>query len=86
MPPEASEKRRLRRSEASEYLLRTHGLSMKVSTLATLASKGGDGPPYHKAGKVPLYPVNELDSWASRRLGALVRNTTEAEAARKGAA
>ncbi len=58
---------------------------MKVSTLATMASKGGDAPPYQLFGRRPLYPVDQLDLWAKRRLGALVRNSTEAEAAGRAA-
>ncbi len=72
-------KPRLRRWEASEYLLATHGLSVATATLAALAVKGG-GPKFNKAGRWPLYPLEELDAWARERLGAVVANTSEAAA------
>ena len=71
---------RLRRAAASAYLLEKHGLSFTVSTLATFATRGGDGPRYQLVGRVPYYPTAELDSFAARRLGALVSNSTEAKA------
>jgi hypothetical protein len=49
---------------------------MAVATLAKLACLGG-GPPYQKAGRVPLYPVDLLDQWASARLGRVIRSTSE---------
>lgn len=69
-------KPRLRRWEASRYLLDRHGIAMAVATLAKLACLGG-GPPYQKAGRVPLYPVDLLDQWASARLGRVIRSTSE---------
>ncbi|PWC26965.1 hypothetical protein [Teichococcus aestuarii] len=69
-------KPRLRRREASEYLLHVHGLPIAVATLAKLASVGG-GPAYNKCGITPLYPREELDTWALQRLGQVVRSTSE---------
>ena len=69
-------KPRLRRWEASRYLLDQYGIEMAVATLAKLACLGG-GPPFQKAGRLPLYPVDLLDVWAVARLGPVVRSTSE---------
>lgn len=78
LPPHLR-KPRLRRREASEYLLIVHGLPVAVATLAKLASVGG-GPAYNKCNATPLYPIAELDSWALQRLGQVVRSTSEVRA------
>ena len=71
---------RLRRAEASAYLLSTHGLQVAPQTLAKYACVGG-GPRFYKgAARWPLYPTAELDAWARTRLGELVSSTTEAQA------
>jgi hypothetical protein len=67
---------RLRRAEASRYLQVVHGLPVAVATLAKMAVNGG-GPRYHKTGRIPLYPRDELDKWAEARLGGLRRSTSE---------
>ncbi len=69
-------KPRLRRIEASEYLLAKFGLTVAPATLAKLVSIGG-GPPYHVAVRTPLYPVDQLDIWAEARLGKLRRSSSE---------
>lgn len=74
--PRHLRKPRLRRWEASEYLETVHGLVTAPATLAKLASVGG-GPAYQLAGRVPLYPLAELDRWAGRRLGALQRSSSD---------
>ncbi|MDI3308528.1 MAG: DNA-binding protein [Acetobacteraceae bacterium] len=78
LPPHLR-KPRLRRAEASEYLLHAHGLPVAVATLAKWATIGG-GPGFQKAGATPLYPREELDRWAMERLGKLVRSTSEVRA------
>jgi len=75
-PLPKSGKPRLRRWEASRHLLDRHGIEMAVATLAKLACLGG-GPPFQKAGRVPLYPVDLLDDWAVARLGRVIHSTTE---------
>lgn len=74
--PPALRKPRLRRWEASEYLMLVHGYQIAPATLAKLASIGG-GPAFHKANRTPLYPKDELDRWAEERMGALVRSTSD---------
>jgi len=74
--PVALRKPRLRRTEASEYLLLVHGLTIAPATLAKYASVGG-GPAFNKSMRTPLYPKDELDRWAEERLGKLVHSTSE---------
>lgn len=75
LPPHLR-KPRLRRDEAVEYLRLAHGLEFAKSTLAKWASLGG-GPRFNKSGQTPLYPIPELDDWATRRLGEPVASTSE---------
>lgn len=70
------EKPPLRRWEASRYLRDRFGIELTPSTLAKIACLGSDGPPFYRAGRTPLYPVQELDQWAIARLGPLRRNTS----------
>ncbi len=69
-------KPRLRRAEASEYLLLAHGIEVAPATLAKKASIGG-GPSYNVSVRTPLYPKTELDRWAAERLGGLRRSTSD---------
>ena len=68
-------KPRLRRFEAADYLMRTFGIEISPATLAKYACNGL-GPCFQRAGRVPLYPTHELDRWAERRLGPLLRHTS----------
>jgi hypothetical protein len=68
--------RRFRRDEASAYLKQSWGLDRKTSTLAKYASLGG-GPKFEYAGRVPIYPQNELDTWAQSILSGLCSSTAE---------
>ena len=74
--PKHLQKPRLRRWEASEYMEFAHGLTMAPATLAKLASIGG-GPGFHRVGRTPLYPRDELDRWAIEKLGRVVKSTSE---------
>lgn len=74
--PPALRKPRLRRWEASEYLKLAHGIEIAPATLAKWASVGG-GPLYQKVNRTPLYPTSELDAWATGKLGAPVRSSSE---------
>lgn len=69
-------KPRLQRKEAALYLERIHGIPMAHSTLAKYVTTGG-GPSYQKAGRRPLYPVDALDQWATKRLGKLISSSSE---------
>jgi hypothetical protein len=71
---------RLRRRNASEYLLEEHGVSLSPATLAKLATIGG-GPSFRKDGPFPIYERSELDAFAAQRLGPLRRSTSDKQAA-----
>lgn len=62
-----SETKFLTRKEAAEYL-NNKGLPIAPATLAKKACSG-DGPAHHLFGRQALYLAQELDVWASRRLG-----------------
>jgi hypothetical protein len=67
----------LRRTAASRYLKEMHGIPVEPATLAKWFSQRSDGPPAHRAGRVPLYPRDGLDAWAMRRLGPLCSSTSD---------
>ena len=67
---------KLRRQEASEYLKAKHGISRAPATLAKLAVLGG-GPRFAKAGRWPIYNVDDLDCWATMITGPVVNSTAE---------
>ncbi len=66
--------RMLRRAEAAEYVRTRYGFPCSKQWLAKLATTGG-GPNYRKAGKFPVYAVEDLDAWAQSRLSAPMRAT-----------
>ena len=68
--------RRLRRKEASLYLLEGWGISRTPKTLAKLAVTGG-GPVFEKDGRIPLYMGQSLDDWARAQLTPPVSSTSE---------
>jgi hypothetical protein len=65
-----------RRKPAASYLSDKWGIQTAASTLAKLAVIGG-GPPFHSAGRFPLYPEEELDRYAKEKLGKLRRSTSD---------
>jgi len=73
---ESNQSKKLRRADASEYLLEQHHISYKPSTLAKLAVTGG-GPKFYHAGRIPLYPTMELDIWAQSMLSPLKSSTSD---------
>lgn len=76
--------RLLRRTEAAKYVTNTYGIPCSAQTLAKLACLRSDGPPFRHAGRFPLYPTSGLDAWAQRKLGPLVRSTSEVHMANRG--
>jgi hypothetical protein len=68
--------KRLRRTEASEYLKQKYGIERTAGTLSKLAVTGG-GPRFQHVGRIPLYPTDELDRWAENILSPLKSSTTE---------
>ncbi|MFC0217831.1 hypothetical protein ACFFJ7_05430 [Pseudochelatococcus lubricantis] len=69
-------KKRLTRKEASIYFRERWDIQLKPSTLAKKHSEG-TGPKLHKAGKSVLYPVDELDAFATQYLGELIENSSQ---------
>jgi len=72
-----SSDRLLRRSEAAKYVTDKHGIPCSPKTLAKLACVSSEGPPFRMAGRIPLYAKPDLDSWAKKKIGPLVRSTSE---------
>lgn len=68
---------KLRRVEAARYLREVHGIPIQPSTLSKWFCVRSDGPLAFKSGRTPLYPRAQLDEWATRRLGPLLRSTSE---------
>jgi hypothetical protein len=66
----------LRRKAAGAYLIEKYGFGAP-RTLAK-AAVTGDGPEYHKAGRVVLYTRDALDKWALAKIGAARRSTSAA--------
>lgn len=73
----APAERYLRRSEAAKYVVDQYNVPCSPKTLAKLACISSEGPPFRLAGRFPLYPVSGLDAWAQRKIGPLVRSTSE---------
>jgi hypothetical protein len=71
---------RLNRREASEYLVRTHGVRRAPTTLAKLACIGG-GPCFVRFNKKPLYSAADLDAWVAVRTSEPLLNTSQVGAA-----
>ena len=68
---------RLRRADVPQYLYFKHGICVAATTLAKWAVSG-EGPPFQRDGRWPLYPRSDLDRWAERRLSPVVSPTAEA--------
>jgi hypothetical protein len=69
--------RLLRRTEAARYVTETYGIPCSPKTLAKLACVSSEGLPFRMAGRTPLYPIQNLDTWAQSKIGPLVRSTSE---------
>jgi hypothetical protein len=68
--------RYLRRHEASGYLREQHGVIRAPATLAKLAVTGG-GPKFRHVGKIPIYPIEELDAYAAAITSPLRASTSD---------
>lgn len=66
----------LRRSEASAYVRRQWNFPCSNAWLAKLAVIGG-GPIFRKAGRYPIYAIQDLDSWAKSRISGPLNSTSE---------
>jgi hypothetical protein len=65
----------LRRNQAAAYVSR-HYFPASAKTLAKWAVIGG-GPPYRKAGRIPIYEPADLDTWAKNKISRPVTTTSE---------
>jgi|SRR5215831_10014807 len=74
--PELPPQRLLRRKEAARYVQQTWGIPLSPQTMAKLAVVGG-GPLFRKAGRFPLYEIDDLDAWARLKLGPKRRSTSD---------
>jgi hypothetical protein len=68
--------RRLRRTEASQFLKERWGIDRAPSTLAKLATIGG-GPKFERANRIPLYAPKFLDEWARSILSPPMTSTSD---------
>ena len=68
----------LRRVDAAKYVTDNFGFPCSPKTLAKLACVGSCGPPFRLAGRIPLYPKGGLDAWARKKIGPVVRSTSDA--------
>ena len=73
---------RLNAADAAKYLLTRHGIPVAKSTLKQWAWRGG-GPGFQKSGQRRLYPIEQLDAWAAKRLTPVVASTSELSAAQR---
>lgn len=74
--PRHLRKPNLRRREASEYLDFVYGIRCATATLNKMATLR-TGPNYRKYNNSPVYPVDELDAWAQRKLGQLRSSSSD---------
>jgi hypothetical protein len=68
-------KRDMTRVETARYIS-DYWFPCSPKTLAKLAVVGG-GPPFRKAGRVPLYGPTSANAWAAGKIGPLVHSTSE---------
>jgi hypothetical protein len=75
----------LRRKDAGVYLKTRYGFSSELAH-AKLATVGGS-PPFHRAGtngRIIVYEISELDSWALTQIGQPLRSTADGPRPAKG--
>jgi hypothetical protein len=70
----------LRRREAAKYVRERWGIPCAARTLAKIACISSDGPEMHYAGRIPLYTIEALDTWASNKIGPPRRSTSDRSA------
>jgi hypothetical protein len=79
-----SPRRKHRRAAAAAYIS-DNFFPCSPKTLAKLACVGGS-PPMEYAGRIPLYPQDGLDAWASAKISPRVNSTSELRVIRSAAA
>lgn len=63
------ENRYISREEAAQYLTEQRGLKVSKGTLQKWVTTGG-GPAYRRFGKRAVYLIDDLNTWAERKLSA----------------
>jgi hypothetical protein len=71
----APRQRDMTRPEAARYISE-RWFPCSPKTLAKVAVIGG-GPQFRRAGRIPLYAIADLDSWAAGKIGPRVSSTSE---------
>ena len=66
-----------RRAAAAKYIREQWGIPCEGRTLAKIACVSSDGPEMHYAGRIPLYTIEALDAWASKKIGPPRRSTSD---------
>ncbi len=66
----------LTRADAADYVKDRFGFPCSRQWLAKLAVVGG-GPVFRKAGRAVIYTPADLEAWASKRIGAPQRSTSD---------
>lgn len=69
----STDMRYLRRREASAYLRERHSVVRAPTTLAVI----GGGPKFRHVGRIPIYPVEELDAYAAAITSPLRTSTSD---------
>lgn len=67
--------RYFRRKAAAEYLRGTYGFGAERTLAKAVVT--GDGPEFHKAGRIVLYTREALDKWALGKIGEPRRSSSE---------
>ena len=67
--------RGMTRAETARYIS-TRWFPYSAKTLAKVAVIGG-GPPFRKAGRLPLYEKTDCDAWAETKIGPRVYSTSQ---------
>lgn len=67
---------RFDRDTAVEYGKQVHSIPWGKSRYARAVCEG-DGPPYRKVGRVPIYDQDGFDEWAAEKLGLPATSTRE---------
>jgi len=65
----------LRRKAAAKYLLEKYGFGAERTLAKGVVT--GDTPDYRKAGRIVLYTREALDTWATAKIGAPRRSSSD---------
>jgi hypothetical protein len=69
----------IRRAEVPGYLHERYGITVAVGTLNKWATTG-EGPPFAKFSRWPMYRLDQLDAWSEAILSETANSTTAHDA------